>query len=165
MRLCCSICLYVADGEAPRAVTVINGHATCEEHASDAQGSTEHGQVIAAVRKRVRLQPREGTLVEPPASALGHAEISGMEVPLAGIELSLGHVTFLFRLAGPVAAAPEEPRDLVIYGDDGTRVTAGRVNLGWEQVKAGDVLSLTVSTDMIDARGDAEEGDPGGQAG
>lgn len=54
MRLCCSICLYTGKGEAPRAVTIINGHATCEDHASDAQGSTEHAQVIAVVRQRGR---------------------------------------------------------------------------------------------------------------
>lgn len=63
MRLCCGICLYVADGEAPRAVTVINGHATCEDHASDAQSSTDHGVIIAMVRKRMREEPPGDTEV------------------------------------------------------------------------------------------------------
>lgn len=58
MRICCCVCLVTAGGEAPRAVTVINGHSVCEEHAEVAQASTHFGEVIAIVRREARLAQR-----------------------------------------------------------------------------------------------------------
>jgi hypothetical protein len=52
--LVCSICMFVRSGEALQAVTVINGHATCEGHATDAQDSPEHWRIIAGIRKKAR---------------------------------------------------------------------------------------------------------------
>jgi hypothetical protein len=52
--LVCAVCLYVAEGEASPAVTVINGLATCEDHAERAMGTGELWRIIAAVRKERR---------------------------------------------------------------------------------------------------------------
>lgn len=52
--LVCAICLYVIEGVASPAVTVISGLAVCEDHAGRAQGSGELWRIIAAIRKERR---------------------------------------------------------------------------------------------------------------
>jgi hypothetical protein len=49
--LVCAVCLYVSEGVAPPAVTVINGLAVCEDHAERAMGTSELWRIIAAIRK------------------------------------------------------------------------------------------------------------------
>lgn len=52
--LVCSICLFVSESPPTAAVTVINGHAVCESHATDAQDSTEHWRIIGKIRREAR---------------------------------------------------------------------------------------------------------------
>jgi hypothetical protein len=52
--LVCAVCLYVSEGTAEAAITVISGLAVCEDHASRAQGNWELWRIIAEVRKERR---------------------------------------------------------------------------------------------------------------
>jgi hypothetical protein len=38
MTLCCCLCLFLREGEATEAVTVMSGHAVCEDHMGYVQG-------------------------------------------------------------------------------------------------------------------------------
>jgi hypothetical protein len=49
--LLCAVCLYVSEGAAAPAVTVINGLAVCEDHAEHAMDTGELWRIIAAIRK------------------------------------------------------------------------------------------------------------------
>lgn len=49
--LVCAVCLYVSEGTAPPAVTVINGLAVCEDHTDRAMDTRELWRIIAEIRK------------------------------------------------------------------------------------------------------------------
>jgi len=49
--LACAVCLYVSEGVASPADTVIGGLAVCEDHASRAPGSGDLSRIIAEIRK------------------------------------------------------------------------------------------------------------------
>jgi hypothetical protein len=48
--LYCSVCLFVREGVAERAVAVINGQSVCEDHMGYVQGEP-HSRAIATARK------------------------------------------------------------------------------------------------------------------
>jgi hypothetical protein len=48
--LYCSVCLFVREGVAERAVAVINGQSVCEDHMGYVQGEP-HTRAIATARK------------------------------------------------------------------------------------------------------------------
>lgn len=49
--LVCAVCIYVSEGPARPAVTVISGLAVCEDHADHAVDTGELWRIIAAIRK------------------------------------------------------------------------------------------------------------------
>jgi len=50
-RLCCVVCLYVREGVAPSAVTVINGYAVCDDHVTVVAGATSWDSILIVVRR------------------------------------------------------------------------------------------------------------------
>lgn len=53
--LVCAVCLYVNDGDAAHAITVINGLAVCKEHADHAlDRDGQLWRIIGEIRKERR---------------------------------------------------------------------------------------------------------------
>lgn len=57
MTLYCAVCLYVRDGQAEEADTVIEGYAVCDDH----MGYVAQGERFAAIVKGAKSEevPRE----------------------------------------------------------------------------------------------------------
>ena len=54
MNLSCAFCLYLENGEAKDAVTVLNGHAVCMDHAAYVQGGDFSCRLAIAVAELAR---------------------------------------------------------------------------------------------------------------
>jgi hypothetical protein len=62
----CCVCLYVREGIAPDAVTVINGYAVCEDHLGIVAQGREWNSILVIAGRRVR----EGMPFTPTARPL-----------------------------------------------------------------------------------------------
>jgi hypothetical protein len=54
MTLVCAVCLFVRDGIAPDAVTVIAGIAACDDHVPLVAQGTEWNSILVIAGRRVR---------------------------------------------------------------------------------------------------------------
>jgi len=54
MTIVCGICLFVREGLAPDAVTVINGQAVCDDHVPLVAQGSEWNSILVIAGRRVR---------------------------------------------------------------------------------------------------------------